>query len=92
MGINLRAGRGAPRRLGVDAVVERHRQADAPHVLVGAGVRQLVAVAQDRLDLRLGPVAVGGHARVGRRATVKTAEGIQNVGSNNEGLSSTYSN
>jgi len=50
---------------GVDAVVERERQAHAPHVLVGAGVRQLVAVPQDRLDLRLRAVAIGCYARVG---------------------------
>ena len=44
---------------GVDAVVERERQADAPHVLVGAGVRKVVAVAQDRLYFRLRAVAFG---------------------------------
>ena len=50
---------------GVDAVVERQRQANAPYVLVAAGVRKVVAVAQDRLDLRLRPVAVSGNTRVG---------------------------
>ncbi len=48
-------------------MVERERQADAPHVLVGAGVRQVVAVAQDRLYLRLRAVAVGGHARIEKK-------------------------
>jgi hypothetical protein len=52
---------------GVDAVVERQRQADAPDVLVGAGVRQVVAVPQYRFYLGLRAVAVGGYARIEKK-------------------------